>query len=325
MDPEPKVEQLEDIIRGEIHTAGYIPFSRFMEVALYHPTLGYYRRGRDPFGIRGDFYTAEQLPVFGQLLAIYVARLKSTFEDSANFEILELGAGRGELAQWLLPWNYRPFDWNSDLLPESMSGLVIANEFFDALPVHVLSRTRTGWRELGVSWDGQRFALAPLEELSTELASFAERQGVRIPIGGLLEVNLAMRSWVERISGFLARGRLLVIDYGYSTPELVRFPTGTLMAYEGHAAHAEILSAPGTRDITAHVNFSELRQAAASNRFKVKRECSLRDWALSICETAEWKTLWAASDERWRLQWKQLVFGMGETFRVLELEKAAAK
>jgi SAM-dependent MidA family methyltransferase len=325
MDPEPMLEQLENIIRDEIHSAGHIPFSRFMEVALYHPTLGYYRRGRDPFGIRGDFYTAEQLPVFGQVLAIYVARLKSAFEDGAKFEILELGAGRGELAQSLRPWNYRPFDWSGDPLPESMSGLVIANEFFDALPVHLLSKTQSGWRELGVTWDGQRFAYIQVAELSAELESYAEREGGAAPVGGSLEVNLSMRSWVERVGRFLERGRLLVLDYGYSTEELLRFPMGTLMAYRRHAAHSEILDAPGTQDITAHVNFSVLRGVAVNSGFEITGECSLRNWALSICETAEWNTLWAASDERWRLQWKQLVFGMGETFRVLELDKAAAK
>ncbi|MDQ2777809.1 MAG: SAM-dependent methyltransferase [Acidobacteriota bacterium] len=317
--------ELNEVIRAEISVRGSVSFCRFMDLALYHPALGYYRRGSDPFGIRGDFYTAEQLPAFGQILAIYVAKLKSTLEKTANFEILELGAGRGELAQALRPWNYRAFEWNTDPLPESMSGLVIANEFFDALPVHLLSKTQSGWRELGVTWDGQRFVFAQAENLSSELARFAEREGGAAPVGGLLEVNLAMRSWVERVGRFLVRGRLLVIDYGYATPELARFPMGTLMAYRGHAAHSEVLDAPGKQDITAHVNFSVLRATAVNSGFKIVRECSLRAWALSICETGEWIENWEAADARWRLHWKQLVFGMGETFRVLELEKAATK
>ena len=319
------VEQLDDIIRDEIDIAGSIPFSRFMELALYHPTLGYYRRGSDPFGIRGDFYTAEQLPVFGELLAIYVRQLKSTFEESTRFDVLELGAGRRDLAQVLHRWNYRAFDWDAAPLPEFASGLVIANEFFDALPVHLLRRTQTGWRELSVTWVRERFAFEEAGELSDELANYAERYGAVASVGGLLEVNFAMRCWLERISRLLRRGKFLVIDYGYSTLELARFPMGTLMAYRGHAAHPEILHAPGTQDITAHVNFSQLREEAIGSGFEVTREQSLQSWAVSFCKTTEWIKLWEEADARWRLQWKQLVFGMGETFRVLELEKAATK
>ena len=315
------VNELGQIIRAEISMEGAISFARFMDLALYHPARGYYRGGRDPFGVTGDFYTAEQLPVFGWLVAHYVDQLSRTFEPDARFEVLELGAGRGELREFLGRWNYRAFDRVGDALPAEMSGLVIANEFFDALPVHLLRRGATGWRELRVNYLGDRFVFVEVEKISLELAAYAERYGEGIPEGGMLEVNLQLKQWIERVDHFLRRGRLLVIDYGYSARELERFPMGTLMSYRGHAAYADVLSGPGTRDITAHVNFSQLSQVGMTSGFQIVNEESLQAWALRICETDEWMERWKAADTKWRLQWKQLVFGMGETFRVMELEK----
>src|SRR5450755_2495599 len=114
------VNELAHIIRTEISTGGAISFARFMDLALYHPALGYYRGGRDPFGVAGDFYTAEQLPAFGWLVAQYVDRLRSTFEPEAPFQVLELGGGSGELREYLGRWNYRAFDWAADALPAEM-------------------------------------------------------------------------------------------------------------------------------------------------------------------------------------------------------------
>jgi SAM-dependent MidA family methyltransferase len=97
------------------------------------------------------------------------------------------------------------------------------------------------------------------------------------------------------------------------------------MAYHRHAAHSDVLRGPGTQDITAHVSFSQLREDAVNSGFRVVSECSLQAWALSVCETPEWIAFWESAGMKARLQWKQLVFGMGEIFRVLELEKAGAK
>src|SRR5713226_5825386 len=94
------VTELENQIREEIAARGPMPFARFMELALYHPALGYYSRARDPFGVRGDYYTSSQLqPVFGRLLAQKVAAWKSELGDPKDFTVVELGAGRGETAR----------------------------------------------------------------------------------------------------------------------------------------------------------------------------------------------------------------------------------
>ena len=102
---------LGEILRDEIHRGGPIPFQEFMEAALYHPEFGYYRRLRDPFGIHGDFYTAEQLqPVFGIVIADQIRRLRDRMGAPEDFTVVELGAGRGEMAEALGEFSYVPVD-----------------------------------------------------------------------------------------------------------------------------------------------------------------------------------------------------------------------
>src|SRR5262245_47390143 len=107
-----------------------------MEVALYHPLHGYYRRARDPFGKQGDFFTAEQLqPVFGILIAAAIRALCREMGEPHDFTVVELGSGRGEMAEAFGEWQYLPVEIGGRL-PEHFSGVVFSNEFFDALPVH---------------------------------------------------------------------------------------------------------------------------------------------------------------------------------------------
>lgn len=285
-----------------------------MRRALYDPETGYYRRrDSDPFGRAGDFYTAVQLaPVFGEMLQMYVRRREPK-------DVVDLGAGRGELREWLGEWNYRAVDWNLASFPDSIDGLVVANEFFDALPVRLLHRENGEWRELLVCGD----RLVAADDLDPALGDYARRYGEPIPDGGLLEVNAAMGEWIDRIANVLTCGRLLIIDYGYDARELLRFPHGTLMSYHRHVASERILDRPGSRDITAHVNFTELRRLAVQAGFEVDWDSCLAAWVLGLIEPSEFEDRWKAADEGWRLRWKQLVFGMGETFRVLEFRKDA--
>src|ERR1035438_6791244 len=128
-----------EILAVEIGRAGPVSFSRFMEVALYHPQHGYYRRRRDPFGKQGDFYTAEQLqPVFGLLMAARTRQLCRAAGVAADPTVVELGAGRGEMADAFAPWRYIPIEIGEGKLPEHWSGVLFSNEFFDALPVEVV-------------------------------------------------------------------------------------------------------------------------------------------------------------------------------------------
>jgi SAM-dependent MidA family methyltransferase len=314
--------ELLSILRNEIRDQGPITFARFMELALYHPDFGYYRT-RDRFGRAGDFYTAEQLqPVFGEVMARFVDKLTQETTCEGTFGVLELGAGRAEMKQALARWNYRPYDWASAALPESWTGLIFANEFFDALPVRLLTKRASGWMERLVTCRGDElcFTLRSLEEHA--LLAYAAEFGGILAEGGELEAAVSVPAWLTKIASILNRGRLLVIDYGYDARELVRFPAGTLLSYRRHQASADLLREPGARDITAHVNFTWLLRCAEQAGFVLERSTSLARWVLSIWGEEEFARRWESADQRWKLQWKQLVFGMGETFRVMELRLA---
>ncbi len=299
-----------------------------MEMALYWPELGYYRRKTEKvFGVHGDFYTAAQLqPVFGELLGSFVAGLHRLGDADPAFGVVELGAGQQNLREPLSRWNYRAFDWNTDPPPPATSGLIIANEFFDALPVHLLRRRNARWVEVSIkaanseAADGQ-WMFGEADTVSPELLNYAEHYGKAIPEGGLLEASLSAKEWIVKIHATLLQGDVLIFDYGYEKREILRFPQGTLLAYRRHSAIADVLDSPGTRDISAHVNFTYLKNLALSAGFEVVRQSSLAEWVLSVWDQEMLATQWKQADHRWRLQWKQLVFGMGEVFRVLHLRK----
>ena len=160
-----------ELLAAEIRRNGPITFRRFMDVALYHPAHGYYRRAQDPFGKAGDFFTAEQIqPVFGILMAAQIRQLYRQMGEPRDFTVVELGAGRREMAEAFAEWNYVPVDIDSGAMPENFIGVVFSNEFFDALPVDAavyqqrrlprttrraggrrvpLAHRRSGWRVRG--------------------------------------------------------------------------------------------------------------------------------------------------------------------------------
>src|SRR5688500_591605 len=128
--PHREMTELESIIHREIERTGILPFTRFMQLALYHPEFGYYRRPRDPFGREGDFYTAQQLqPLFGDVIGGIIEQW------DAGPAVVELGAGRGEMATAFSRWDHVAIEAGRGDLPAHFEGVVFANEFFDALPV----------------------------------------------------------------------------------------------------------------------------------------------------------------------------------------------
>src|SRR5262245_3297231 len=147
-----------EVIAAEIRRKGTIPFRRFMEMALYHPQHGYYRRPHDPFGVAGDFYTAEQLqPVFGILIAARIRQLYREMGQPSGFTVVELGSGRGEMTRAFSEWKYVPVEIGSGTLPENFVGVVFSNEFFDALPVDVAIYCGRVFREQRVALENDRF------------------------------------------------------------------------------------------------------------------------------------------------------------------------
>jgi SAM-dependent MidA family methyltransferase len=320
------VSPLTEILRDQIRRDGPLSFRHFMEAALYHAVHGYYRRAHDPFGKHGDFYTAEQIqPVFGILIAARIRSLYHAMGAPPDFTVVELGAGRREMAEAFSEWRYIPVDLSAETaMPERFRGVVFANEFYDALPVEQVTFRDGAFRELRVAWD-DRFVWTPGPSVREEVADYLLRYFPPPTDGALFEVNLDALAWIERIARSLETGFAFTIDYGYTRAESIRFPRGSLMSYRRHHADEDVLEDPGERDITAHVHFTALQEYGARVGLEAARFETLAQTLLAAGEPDRFAAALAAStsDEelRRRLQLKSLLFGMGETFRTL-LQKA---
>ncbi|MDR2450308.1 MAG: SAM-dependent methyltransferase [Candidatus Accumulibacter sp.] len=285
-------------IGREISDAGgWIGFHRFMEMALHAPGLGYYSGGARKFGEAGDFVTAPELtPIFAQTLA---GTAREVMASSAP-QVVEVGAGSGRLAADLLlelersgdlPDSYRILELSGELrerqratlfeqaprllarvgwldrLPERFSGLVLANELLDALPVHLVrwdGQEPGAIFERGVAWRGgfaweDRPAQGRVLEHARRIAA-----EYPLPAGYLSEIGLAAADWTATWGGILARGALLLVDYGFPRHEFYhpQRSSGTLMCHYRHRAHDDPFFLPGLQDITAHVDFTAITEAA---------------------------------------------------------------
>lgn len=319
---------LAEMLRDEIRRAGPISFHRFMQAALYHPEHGYYRRARDPFGKQGDYYTAEQIqPVFGILMAARIRTLYREMAEPPDFTVVELGAGRGDMADAFAQWRYIAVDVAEGALPERFRGVVFSNEFFDALPVEQVIFRDGCFREMRVGWD-ERFVWTEGAPAREEAADYLRRYFPPPREGALFEVNLEALAWLERIARALETGFVFTIDYGYTRAESVRFPRGTLMSYRRHLVDEDVLDDPGAKDITAHVPFTALQEHGARLGLETVRFETLAQTLLSAGEPDQFAAALAApaheEELRRRLQLKSLLFGMGETFRTL-LQRAGGR
>ena len=290
-------QQLVELIQQKIHVnAGWITFADFMHMALYTPGLGYYSGGTQKFGKGGDFVTAPEItPLFAQTLANQVAQVLET----TNGNILELGAGTGKLAadilltlnelgnlparyyilevsdhlchvqrEWLqdkLPKDLMQRVVWLDTLPKNFTGIIIGNEVLDAIPVHLIHHANTGLLERGVTVSGNEFVCqdAPLEDAN--LLDTVEK--LELPLGYLTEVNPAASGLIAALANMLAQGVILMVDYGFSAQEYYhpQRNEGTLMCHYQQLSHANPLIYVGLQDITAHVDFTAVAQAAVDN------------------------------------------------------------
>lgn len=293
-----------------------------MEVALYHPAHGYYRSGKDRFGRGGDYFTAEQMqPVFGALIAARIRQLHEELGRPAEFAVVELGAGRKEMAEAFAGFRYYPVETGGGEWPERFTGVVFSNEFFDALPVDAAVRRGGEFRELLVGWRGEGFAWEEGPPLDGAARDYALRYYGGAAEGVWIEIALEALAWLERAAARLERGFVLTIDYGYLAREWRRFPQGTLMSYRSHRASEDVLIRAGEQDITAHVNFSALEEHGARCGLETVRYESMAQTLFAAGAGDNFAAALEASSpaERLarRLQLKTLLFGMGETFRTL--------
>ena len=304
-----EVTPLAALIREEIRSKGPIGFDRFMELALYHPEYGYYtRKDRDPFGKGGDFYTASQLqPVFGRVIARAVRALRAEMDTPEDFTVVELGAGRGEMAEALKEFRYVAVEASDTLgMPEKITGVVFSNEFFDALPVRSIERRGENWHERLVDFSNGRFVFTQDQTIGT-----AQRFDTSQTIAEEHDTGFL---WMKKIAAHLHRGFVLTIDYGYTNAERLRFPQGSLMSYHRHTASEDVLADPGERDITSHVPFDLLREAGEQAGLETVRFETMSQFLMRVGEGDQFAELVRGGGE---LALKTLIYSMGESFRVL--------
>jgi SAM-dependent MidA family methyltransferase len=287
--------RLAEMIRQRISQAeGAIPFHEFMQLALHAPGLGYYSAGSRKFGVEGDFITApEASPLFARCLA---RAIQPVLERLPQRQLLEVGAGSGVMAAGILqeltalhspPDSYAILELSADLkqrqavtlqpfaervswqdsLPEKFSGIVLANELLDAMPVHRVIWHQGELQECYVACDQDRFIwqAGPLSDprLQPRFDEIIAQLG-ELPAGYVTEINLAAEDWIKTLGTQLQQGMLLLIDYGFARHEFYHPQRlqGTLMCHYRHRAHDDPLVLVGLQDITAHVDFTAMADSA---------------------------------------------------------------
>ncbi|MGD8189999.1 class I SAM-dependent methyltransferase [Brevibacillus ginsengisoli] len=291
--------KLLSIICTEIEQSPHqvIPFSRFMELALYHPEHGYYTSSRPKVGKEGDFFTSATVhPVFAETLADAICgwwdelktdqptlievgggtgymmkhmieRIKATRSDlyvRMQVILVEASPYHRELqAEAILEFPGRKV-WYSSIeeaaSSEKVRGVIVSNEYFDAFPVHIVERKPDGWHEIGVTAKAGELREVRMPCLTEEIAVFMEEESLEVRSGIRFEVNLGMKSAIAQMAQLLEEGYVLTIDYG-DVQEQLYHPSrnrGTLMCYYRHQAHEDPFIHIGEQDLTAHVNFSAL-------------------------------------------------------------------
>jgi len=305
--PEPTADQrahsnrLSALIAAEIRSAGdWIPFDRYMQRVLYTPGLGYYAAGATKLGgaaVGGDFVTAPEIsPFFAHALATQLGQL---FKQAPAC-ILEFGAGSGRLARDLLAAlcergtpceRYSIVEVSADLqqrqrtlltgepvewltaAPTGFAGVMLANEVLDVMPVRLFVRRGERVMERGVGLRDGRFEFverAAASELVTAVAEI-EREAGALPDGYASEIGVAASAWMRSAADWLQHGALLAIDYGFPRREYYHPQRlmGTIMCHYRHHAHADPFWWPGLNDLTAHVDFTAMADAAHDEGMQV--------------------------------------------------------
>ncbi|MBL8500356.1 MAG: SAM-dependent methyltransferase [Nitrosomonas sp.] len=291
------------MIREKILAANnWISFEHYMNLALYAPGMGYYSSGATKLGSAGDFVTAPEIsPLFGRTLAQQLWQISQHF---TRFNILEFGAGSGKLARDILleleksaalPEKYYILEVSADLrerqqsrlkqeiphladriewleqLPDQFTGVVLANEVLDAMPVHIVKWHADTVLERGVTWQNDQFAWQDRPIPDAELQAIAGQLTAEIspdnqPIDYVSEINLAAVHFMRSLTSTLQQGIILLIDYGFGRSEYYhpQRNQGTLMCHYRHHAHDDPFYLPGLQDITSHIDFSAITQAGQS-------------------------------------------------------------
>ncbi|UTA54958.1 SAM-dependent methyltransferase [Lysobacter soli] len=312
--------RVDELIRAQIAgNGGAIPFSRFMELALYAPGLGYYSAGASKFGESGDFVTAPELgPIFAACVAESVAPVFQQLGPQARF--FELGGGTGAFAEValkrlmeldalpdrycilepsaelrhrqrerlqerLVPPLFELVEWLDGPFDDEWDGVLFANEVIDALPTPRFAIEAGEVYEEHVAVEGGELTrvLRPADAFLGNAVRHLERQlGREFEHGYRSEALPQLPYWVQAVSGGMRNGAMLFVDYGYSRGEfyLPERSDGTLRAFYRHRMHAEPLLWPGLQDLTASVDFTALAEAGVAAGFDFAGYCSQASFLL---------------------------------------------
>ncbi len=349
--PEPGLGPLAEIIRHAVSQAGgWLPFDRFMALALYEPGLGYYASGRPTFGLSpaggSDFVTAPVLsPLFGRALAVQVAQ---ALDATDCMEVWEFGAGNGALARQVLDAlaveeRYRELRYHIVELsgalqarqratlaehagrvtwhhqwPERLHAVVLGNEVLDAMPVRLLHRVSGIWHERGVVAEGGALAWS---DRPTALRPPLEPEGRH---DYLTEVHPQAEAFVKTLCERLQRGVAFFFDYGFPESEYYhpQRHMGTLVCHHQHRVDSEPLTGVGDKDLTAHVNFTGIALAAQDSGHAVLGYASQARFLIN-CGLVD---LAAAASLAERANAMKLIHEheMGELFKVLAFAPEAS-
>lgn len=297
------MSDLTQAIHATITARGPITFREFMDAALYDPKHGYYASGRAAIGRGGDFITNVSVGrLFGTMLARQFVEMWERLDRPASFSLIEQGAHDGTLMEDVLlglrslspecaaaarpmiiepaaVWREKqearlkdwPVEWiNSVEALPPVTGIHYSNELLDAFPVHLVRRGADGWLELYVDWKEDRFVFVDRPVENVELRARLEQ--IDVPVGYLTEVCLEATHWMRSLARKLTRGYIFAIDYGFPREEYYRpdRTTGTLEAIAAHKREDNALARPGELDLTAHVDFTALAEAARQGGLQIE-------------------------------------------------------
>ncbi len=363
--PEPALQarsaRLANIIADEISdNAGWIGFDRYMHLALYHPSLGYYRSSLKKIGAGGDFITA---PALGDLFARCIAaQTAEALEITGTTDIIEFGAGTGALARDILlelgshdrlPGRYCIVETSAELsgcqrnlcddlpihirsriewletVPSRINGVVVANELLDALPCKRFVVDSQGHvRELGVSFGNDRFQWAIGAIIDGAIEDVIPGS---LAAGYQSELPLQASAWMNTIGRALESGMILIFDYGFPGREFYHpdRSQGTLMCHYRHQVHSDPFFWPGLQDITSHIDFSAIVQTAVIAGLEVSGYCDQANFLIScglldlVTEAIQDGGLETREMLEMTAQVKKLTMAheMGELFKVIALTK----
>lgn len=339
-------------IIDQIDKKGPMPFYDYMHAVLYHAQFGYYRCARQPFGREGDFITSSDCgPWFARALANQFLQIPI---NHAQSDICELGAGSGQMAldlllalqkHQVLPKYYYILEPSASLVaaqratlaqqpallekiiwvqdvPDNFHGMLFANEVLDAMPVHRFKKSSLGYLQYFVDYvDGK--LTGDWKKAQNEVPNAIIQQNLKV--GHCFEHNPHYASWLSYLYRRMRCGICLLIDYGYvASNYYAKSLAGYLRAFYCHKVHDDVFFYPGLQDITTHVDFSLLADAALesgwdlsgfTNQANFLLGCGLANFTLPDVTTSQ------GIQARSQIKKLMLPQEMGELFKVMALAK----